>query len=71
MTAAERFSSSRGFLNVGPVTVTAFMTAIDDAQRVRHAHQLEASLGLVSREYSSKRSSAGPITKAGTRNWTR
>jgi len=35
--------------SVGPVTAAAFLAAIDDAQRFRHAHQLEAYLGLVSR----------------------
>jgi transposase len=38
---------------VGPVTAAAFLAAVDDAQRFRHAHQLEAYLGLVPREYSS------------------
>ncbi len=37
---------------VDPVTAAAFLAAIDDAQRFRHAHQLEAYLGLVPREYS-------------------
>lgn len=41
-----------GALWVGPVTAAAFIAAIDDAQRFRHAHQLEAYLGLVPREYS-------------------
>jgi transposase len=51
---------------VGPVTAAAFLAAVDDAQRFRHAHQLEAYLGLVPREYSSGESQRrGPITKAG------
>jgi len=51
---------------VGPVTAAAFLAAIDDAQRFRHAHQLEAYLGLVPREYSSGETQRrGPITKAG------
>jgi transposase len=51
---------------IGPVTAAAFIAAIDDAQRFRHAHQLEAYLGLVPREYSSGETQhRGPITKAG------
>jgi transposase len=45
---------------------TPVIAAIDDAQRFRHAHQLEADLGLVPGEYSSgetQRRSA--ITQAG------
>jgi transposase len=52
--------------SVGPVTAAAFLAAIDDAQRFRHAHQLEAYLGLVPREFSSGDSQRrGPLTKAG------
>ena len=43
----------RSVPSVGPVTAAAFIAAIDDAQRFHHAHQLEAYLGLVPREYSS------------------
>jgi transposase len=51
---------------VGPVTAAAFLAAVDDAQRFHHAHQLEAYLGLVPREYSSGETQRrGPITKAG------
>ncbi len=51
---------------VGPVTAAAFLAAVDDAQRFRHAHQLEAYLGLVPRQYSSGETQRrGPITKAG------
>jgi transposase len=51
---------------VGPVTAAAFLAAIDDVGRFRHAHQLEAYLGLVPREYSSGETQRrGPITKAG------
>src|SRR5262245_5804461 len=51
---------------IGPVTAAAFLAAIDDAQRFRHAHQLEAYLGLVPREDSSGETQRrGPITKAG------
>jgi transposase len=51
---------------VGPVTAAAFLAAVDDAQRFHHAHELEAYLGLVPREYSSGETQRrGPITKAG------
>jgi len=51
---------------VGPVTAAAFLAAIDDVGRFPHAHQLEAYLGLVPREYSSGETQhRGPITKAG------
>ena len=43
----------RSVPGIGPVTAAAFLAAVDDAQRFRHAHQLEAYLGLVPREYSS------------------
>ena len=50
----------RSVPSVGPVA------AIDDAQRFRLAHQLEAYLGLVPREYSSGETQRrGAITKAG------
>ena len=56
----------RSVPSIGPVTAAAFLAAIDDARRFRHAHQLEASLGLVPREYSSGETQRrGPITKAG------
>jgi transposase len=43
-----------------------FLAAVDEAQRFRPAHQLEAYLGLVPREYASGEAQRrGPITKAG------
>ncbi len=52
--------------SVGPVTAAAFVATVDEAQRFRHAHQVEAYLGLVPREFSSGDSQRrGPITKAG------
>jgi transposase len=52
--------------SVGPIIAAAFLAAIDDAQRFRHAHQVEAYLGLVPREFSSGDTRRrGPITKAG------
>jgi transposase len=56
----------RSVPSVGPVTAAAFLATIDDVGRFRHAHQLEAYLGLVPREYSSGETQRrGPITKAG------
>jgi transposase len=56
----------RSVPSVGPVTAAAFLATVDDPQRFRHAHQLEAYLGLVPREYSSgEMQRRGPITKAG------
>jgi len=56
----------RSVPSVGPVTAAAFLAAIDDVGRFHHAHQLEAYLGLVPREYSSGDTQRrGPITKAG------
>ncbi len=52
--------------SVGPVTAAAFVATIDDAQRFRRAHEVEAYLGLVPRELSSGESQRrGRITKAG------
>ncbi len=51
--------------SVGPVTA-ALVATLDDAQRFRHAHQVEAYLGLVPRELSSGETQRrGHITKAG------
>lgn len=56
----------RSVSSIGPVTAAAFLAAIDDVGRFHHAHQLEAYLGLVPREYSSGETQRrGPITKAG------
>ncbi len=52
--------------SVGPVTAAAFVATIDDVQRFRHAHQVQAYLGLVPRELSSGESQRrGHITRAG------
>jgi len=52
--------------SIGPVTAAAVVATIDDAHRFRHAHQVEAYLGLVPSEFSSGDSQRrGPITKAG------
>src|SRR5436309_6564812 len=50
--------------SIGPVTAAAFVATPDDARRFHHAHQVEAYLGLVPREFSSGRvSAAGPSPK--------
>jgi transposase len=55
----------RTVLSVGPVTAVAFGATLDDVQRFRHAHQVEAYLGLVPRQLSSgDRQHRGSITKA-------
>jgi transposase len=54
--------------SIGPVTAAAFVATLDDVHRFRHAHQVEAYLGLVPREFSSGDTQRrGPITKAGPR----
>jgi transposase len=61
-----RVQRLRSVPSIGPVTAAAFVATLDDAQRFRHAHQVEAYLGLVPREFSSGESQRrGPITKAG------
>lgn len=51
---------------VGPVTAAAFRSMLDDVDRFESAHQVEAYLGLVPREFSSaERQRKGSITKAG------
>jgi transposase len=51
---------------VGPVTASAFVATIDDPQRFRGAHHVQAYLGLVPREMSSgEKQRRGHITKAG------
>ena len=52
--------------SVGPVTAAAFASTIDDVNRFRNAHQVEACLGLTPSEMSSgERQQKGHITKAG------
>jgi transposase len=51
---------------IGPVTAVAFVATLDGAERFRGAHQVEAYLGLVPREWSSSEiQRRGHITKAG------
>jgi len=57
----------RRLQSVGPVTATAFVATLDDTQRFRRAHEVEAYLGLVPRELSSGETQRrGRITKAGS-----
>jgi transposase len=61
-----RVQRLRSVPSIGPITAAAFVATLDDAQRFRHAHQVEAYLGLVPREFSSGESQRrGPITKVG------
>jgi transposase len=51
---------------IGPVTAVSFVATLDDVGRFRGAHQVEAYLGLVPREWSSSEvQRRGRITKAG------
>ena len=51
---------------IGPITAAAFMAALDTAGRFEGAHQVQAYLGLVPREYSSgERRQRGRLTKSG------
>ncbi len=62
----DRVQRLRTVPSVGPVTAAAFVAAIDDVRRFRHAHQVQAYLGLVPRELSSGETQRrGHITRAG------
>ena len=64
--ADERVPRLQTVPSVGPVTAAAFVAALDDAGRFATAHQVEAYLGLVPREWSSGEGQRrGRITKAG------
>ena len=66
--ADARVERLRSVPSVGPVTAAAFVAALDDAGRFPRAHQVEAYLGLVPREWSSGEGQRrGRITKAGHR----
>jgi transposase len=66
--ADERVQRLQTVPTVGPVTAAAFVAALDDAGRFTRAHQVEAYLGLVPREWSSGEGQhRGRITKAGHR----
>jgi len=62
----ERVKRLMTMPEVGPVTAVAFVATLDQAGRFRGAHQVEAYLGLVPREWSSSEvQRRGNITKAG------
>jgi transposase len=66
--ADERVERLQTVPCVGPVTAAAFVATLDDGGRFAHAHQVEAYLGLVPREWSSGEGQRrGRITKAGQR----
>ncbi len=50
---------------VGLIVAAAFVSVIDEAKRFRHAHQVEAYLGLVPSEHTSVHRRLGSITKQG------
>jgi transposase len=51
---------------IGPVTAVAYVATLDDAGRFHGAHEVEAYIGLVPREWSSSEvHRRGHITKAG------
>ncbi len=50
---------------VGLIVAAAFVSVIDEAKRFRHAHQVEAYLGLVPSEHTSVHRRVGSITKQG------
>ena len=67
MQTDARVRRRRSVPNIGPVTAAAFVAALDDAHRVGRAHQVEAYVGLVPREWSSGETPRrGRITKAGS-----
>jgi transposase len=67
--ADERVQRLQTVPSVGPVTAAAFVATLDDAGRFARAHQVEAYLGLVPREWSSGEGQRrGRITKAGHGN---
>jgi transposase len=62
----ERVKRLMTMPEIGPVTAVAFVATLDEAGRFRGAHQVEAYLGLVPREWSSSEvQRRGQITKAG------
>jgi transposase len=62
----ERVKRLMTMPEIGSVTAVAFVATLDEAKRFRGAHQVEAYLGLVPREWSSSEvQRRGHITKAG------
>jgi transposase len=50
---------------VNLIVAAAFVSVVDDAKRFRHAHEVEAYIGLVPSEYTSVHRRLGSITKQG------
>lgn len=68
----ERVKRLETMPEIGPVTAVSFVATLDDVGRFRGAHQVEAYLGLVPREWSSSEvQRRGRITKTGngTMRW--
>jgi transposase len=62
----ERVKRLMTMPEIGPVTAVAFVATLDEVGRFQGAHQVEAYLGLVPREWSSSEvQKRGHITKAG------
>jgi transposase len=62
----ERVKRLQTMPQIGPVTAVSFVATLDEVGRFRGAHQVEAYLGLVPREWSSSEvQRRGRITKAG------
>jgi len=62
----ERVKRLMTMPEIGSVTAMAFVATLDEAKRFQGAHQVEAYLGLVPREWSSSEvQRRGHITKAG------
>jgi transposase len=60
----ERWRTAPG---VGPLTALSFVAPLDEVERFDNAHQVESSLGLVPREWSSgEQQQRGKITKQGS-----
>ena len=56
----ERVRRLQSVPNVAPVTAADFVAAIDEASRFRRGHEVQAYLGLVPRELSSRPSARSP-----------
>ena len=62
----ERFARVRSILGVGPLTASAFLAQVGDAQQFRSGRQVSAFLGMVPRQYGTGgQVRLGPISKRG------
>jgi transposase len=57
----------RSVPSVGPVTAAAFLAAIDDAQRFRHAHQLEGKSSRFPTVSAGREASGARVSSSGDR----